>query len=279
MNNANGPLHSERPTPAPLPDPDENLSLSQLTERDARDFVQDVTQKLEALLNAPTPPLDTPAVPLGDLLAEAKEMALAGVAAQADVDAILSAGPTPEQISAQISAEECASPCLPPFAALQAWCAAQPPLTAYDPMWQSNPDIHAIIAAHLREDIKALRAQGAGLEQWKTVAERRELEISAARDAIQKLGGKGFGLHLAQAVRDLVSARDEGLAAIKEALSAEGHTGNPLDAIRVLLAERTELKADRDQWKRQAEASAASYRALSKRVEKSAHDQTVEVKL
>jgi len=264
----NGPLHSERPSPASLSGPDENLSLSQLTERDARDFVQDVTQKLEALITAPTPPLDTPVTPTR---------------------------PTPEQISAQIIAEECAgeasadptpvtseaeyAPCLPPFAALQAWCAAQPPLTAYEPMWQRNPDIHAVIAAHLREDIKALRAQGAGLEQWKTVAERRELEISAARDAIQKLGGTGFGLHLAQAVRDLVSARDEGLAAIKEALSAEGHTGNPLDAIRVLLAERTELKADRDQWKRQAEASAASYRALSKRVEKSAHDQTVEVKL
>jgi len=40
-----------------------------------------------------------------------------------------------------------------------------------------------------------------------------------------------------------------------------------------------DMTRDRDQWKRQAEASAASYRALSKRVEKSAHDQTVEVKL
>jgi hypothetical protein len=110
-------------------------------------------------------------VPLSDLVDEAKALVLAGAAAQADVDAILSAPPTPEQISEQIIAEDEANgvalpselvesaPCLPPFAALQAWCEVQPPLTVYDPLWQRNPDIHAVIAAHLREDIKALRAE------------------------------------------------------------------------------------------------------------------------
>jgi hypothetical protein len=231
MNNANGPLHSERPTPAPL-------------------------------TNAPTPPLDTPAVPLSDLLAQAKEMALAGVAAQKDVDAILSAVPTPEQISDQIIAEDSASPCPPPFAALQAVCAQ-------------------IAAAH--EEVKTLTIEKLALEgklakrqqereALDAIIVRQRQDLEAARTALVALDGDGNAPDLAQAIRDLVAARDEGMAQLRALLVEAGYEGPVLNAARNVISAAA-------RWQRQAETSAASYRALSRRVEKSAHDQTVEVKL
>jgi hypothetical protein len=208
-------------------------------------------------------------VPLSDLLAQAKEMALAGVAAQADVDAILSAPPTPAQISDQIIAEDSASPCPPPFAALQAVCAQ-------------------IAAAH--EEVKTLTTALQALDGQLTIEQRERAalqaiitrqrqDLDAARTALVALDGDGNAPDLAQAIRDLVAARDEGMTAVKAALAAEGYPGNPLDAIRVILAERTDLKKDRDCWKRQAETSAASYRHLSRRVPSDQQDQTVEVKV
>jgi hypothetical protein len=148
MNNANGPLHSERPAPT-------------------------------SLTNAPTPPLDTPAVPLSDLVDEVKALVLAGAAAQADVDAILSAPPTPEQISEQIIAEtaeqqsvggetptplpESASAPEPspfplPTAGLAVPCQGTA-LTVMETMFERAADASAALFLRLREDIKTLKAE------------------------------------------------------------------------------------------------------------------------
>jgi hypothetical protein len=156
-------------------------------------------------------------------------------------------------------------------------------------MWQDAAASCAKIAEERASEIARLNIRYAAsqvkrartLHQFKQLrAEQRDL-LNAAPPAgpdkssadVARLTQENQAL-TAQLVdqRGLVAARDDGLNQLRGLLAQAGYHSPVLNAVRDVIK-------DKERWERQAEISAASYGALSKRVPQCDQDKTVEVKV